>query len=508
MANKKHLAILQQGVEVWNNWRQQNPQIKPNLRNINLSKKKLTGINFANTDLRGVNFNNATLIKADFSHAQLGLNYELFWFVSLTITVFGIWFFRIDLINVCLIYFIALFYSILGCTFTFLVNKPFLPQHEKLVSKSESNLWKYNRNSTYILENNELLPNCLTNIIHLIYWSFLNFIPLFYFLAWLEPKLRLFADNDNITLLIFCCTLIAIFYISLSGFGLNIDYLLRKIFFFLIPITRFINANLTDANFSCAYVAHVDFIKANIKRTNWNKARGIRQISINIEEPYILKPLILNLILHRQAKKQDLEKINLSGLNLSKTDFEKSKLISTDLSKSNLSFANFSNANLTKAQLSGADLTGATLTGACIEDWKINSQTNLTNVVCDYIYLKQSFKERRPHSGKFKPGEFTKRYQKILETVDLYFDDGIDWKIFLQSFNKLKDEDKLRIKSGKYQLPIVQAIENKNDRSFLIKVGVSPDTNKEEWEKSFRNSYNLLLDAKEQTINILSTELE
>lgn len=31
MANKEHLKILKQGVEVWNKWRKENPHIKPDL---------------------------------------------------------------------------------------------------------------------------------------------------------------------------------------------------------------------------------------------------------------------------------------------------------------------------------------------------------------------------------------------------------------------------------------------------------------------------------------------
>lgn len=74
--------------------------------------------------------------------------------------------------------------------------------------------------------------------------------------------------------------------------------------------------------------------------------------------------------------------------------------------------------------------------------WNINSKTNLKNVKCDYIYLKSTYSEeqkkwifsdRCPHDPDkiFALGEFTKRYQKLLETVDIYFDDGIDWQAFL-----------------------------------------------------------------------------
>jgi hypothetical protein len=31
VANEEHLAILKQGVEVWNKWREKNPEIKPDL---------------------------------------------------------------------------------------------------------------------------------------------------------------------------------------------------------------------------------------------------------------------------------------------------------------------------------------------------------------------------------------------------------------------------------------------------------------------------------------------
>jgi len=37
MANEEHLKILKQGVEVWNKWREENPQEKPELQRVNLS---------------------------------------------------------------------------------------------------------------------------------------------------------------------------------------------------------------------------------------------------------------------------------------------------------------------------------------------------------------------------------------------------------------------------------------------------------------------------------------
>jgi uncharacterized protein YjbI with pentapeptide repeats len=61
MANEEQLAILKQGVEVWNKWRKENPKVE-----IDLNEAPLSGAN-----LRAVNFNGAILMGADLSHAFL-----------------------------------------------------------------------------------------------------------------------------------------------------------------------------------------------------------------------------------------------------------------------------------------------------------------------------------------------------------------------------------------------------------------------------------------------------
>jgi len=88
MANKKHLAIINQGTEAWNNWRDENveTQLQPNLSGanlsgINLQRAYLANTNFGGANLSGglfyeANFSGANLIKADlrganFSHADL-----------------------------------------------------------------------------------------------------------------------------------------------------------------------------------------------------------------------------------------------------------------------------------------------------------------------------------------------------------------------------------------------------------------------------------------------------
>ena len=66
MANEEHLKILKQGVEAWNEWREKNPQITPDLSKANLYKADLSV-----ADLTGANLSAAKLIKADLSKANL-----------------------------------------------------------------------------------------------------------------------------------------------------------------------------------------------------------------------------------------------------------------------------------------------------------------------------------------------------------------------------------------------------------------------------------------------------
>ncbi len=76
MANQKHLDILRQGVKVWNQWREEHPDIQPDLTFSNYPKEDLAGANlsralFSWADLYGVNLNGADLSYAQFGSASL-----------------------------------------------------------------------------------------------------------------------------------------------------------------------------------------------------------------------------------------------------------------------------------------------------------------------------------------------------------------------------------------------------------------------------------------------------
>jgi hypothetical protein len=71
MANRKHLEILEQGVEIWNEWRNENPSIRPNLRGAELIGQEFEDIDFSRADLREADLSMTSLSGANLSQARL-----------------------------------------------------------------------------------------------------------------------------------------------------------------------------------------------------------------------------------------------------------------------------------------------------------------------------------------------------------------------------------------------------------------------------------------------------
>jgi hypothetical protein len=76
MANESHLSVLKQGVESWNQWREQDRNIKPDLSEadlprVNLSGAALWGVDLSQANLRWANLSEADLWGADLTGANL-----------------------------------------------------------------------------------------------------------------------------------------------------------------------------------------------------------------------------------------------------------------------------------------------------------------------------------------------------------------------------------------------------------------------------------------------------
>jgi len=66
MANLEHLKILNKGVDVWNKWRQQNPEVNPDL-----SESKISSANLYRYRLSGANLRGSILVQSCLSDADL-----------------------------------------------------------------------------------------------------------------------------------------------------------------------------------------------------------------------------------------------------------------------------------------------------------------------------------------------------------------------------------------------------------------------------------------------------
>ena len=71
MPNKEQLAILMQGVKIWNRWREENPEEEIDLFGADLSNASLNGANLSSVNLSDASLSNSDVIYADLSNANL-----------------------------------------------------------------------------------------------------------------------------------------------------------------------------------------------------------------------------------------------------------------------------------------------------------------------------------------------------------------------------------------------------------------------------------------------------
>lgn len=279
-------------------------------------------------------------------------------------------------------------------------------------------------------------------------------------------------------------------------------------------------ANLTKANLKGANLKSADLCEANLTEANLKRAFlvGADMGKVNLTKANLAGAFLCGVDLGRanltradltaaHLARADLTRADLTGANLTGADLTGAILKGANLTGACLKGAYLSKADLTAAVLSKADLTEAflvktqapntdfnqaVLTAACIEDWNINSATQLDSVICDFIYLRLP-DERCPIVGNFAPGEFSKLFQKVCETIELTFLQGIEWKAFFISFQKLQ-----RVKSQGAELSI-QGIEKKSNGAFIIRLSVPANANKLEIETFWKKEYDLQLKVLDDT---------
>jgi uncharacterized protein YjbI with pentapeptide repeats len=262
--------------------------------------------------------------------------------------------------------------------------------------------------------------------------------------------------------------------------------------------TSFCGADLNNAVFTRAVLKSTNFNPSKAKPTrlshmDWTDAKDLNRARIG--DSILTNLAIRKLLVTRRGHNKNYSNANLRGANLTGVDLSQANLTRADLSNALLRKTNLNDANLREANVLGTDFTGAYLTGTCIEAWNIDATTILENVDCQHIFLLEQpnirgTRERRPSSSSFAPGEFTKLFQEVLSTIDLIFQDGIDWKAFASAFKTLQ------VQNQDTELTI-QSIENKGDGVIVVRVNAPLDADKEKIHSEFNQNYDVALKALE-----------
>ena len=252
---------------------------------------------------------------------------------------------------------------------------------------------------------------------------------------------------------------------------------------------NFTQATLAGANFTQATLAGANFTQATLTQVNWYQVKQLDRVEFKgtmLSNPKVRDLVVTHHGANQSYKGLDLKELNLIGADLSDTD-----LTEADISNATLEGAWLEGVNLTKTQALGTNFRQARFTGACLEAWNIDSTTHLEEAICEYVYLLNDHKERRPNSGNFAPGEFTKLFEEVLDTIDLIFRNGVDWKAFVTSFTQVQVENEGT------ELTI-QSIENKGDGVVVVRVNAPPETDKEKIHSDFNRNYEAELKALEE----------
>jgi uncharacterized protein YjbI with pentapeptide repeats len=268
--------------------------------------------------------------------------------------------------------------------------------------------------------------------------------------------------------------------------------------------TSFYNANLTDADFTSATLKSTDFRGANLTRTCWRNTEKLDRVRPGTT--YLQDAKVRQLLITGQGQDQNFDRQNLSRVNLQGANLADASFISTDLNEASLQDADLSRAKLVQTQLDEADLTGATLTGATIEDWGITSSTKLQGVRCSYVFMRLPSKDdpnqrRKPDNWEeeFEDGDFADFIKPIVDTLDLYHNQGVDPRAIAISLKQLAEnhpEAELRI----------AAMEARGQDKFLLRVATAPDSDRSALSAEYFATYNQIKALAEADVQKLLGE--
>ena len=266
--------------------------------------------------------------------------------------------------------------------------------------------------------------------------------------------------------------------------------------------TSFHQLDLSRVSLRGAQLANSDLRAHKLYRTCFQSALGLERAKVDSRYLDLEIPKVQYLLTHTCSPDPDFSRLCLRGAYLQGGDLRYINLTDTDLSGADLRDTDLRDAILAQCQVYGVDFTNTNLTGICIKDWGVNDQTCLSNVVCDYVYreLDQKGKptDRYPSDRNFEPQEFESLYQEIGNVAELIFKEGVNWRAFSFSMQKLDLEDN--------ELGLeLKGFERRGDR-WVVRVTHNQHVPKQEVERRLIDIYEDmkgLLAAKEEQINQL-----
>ncbi|MEM6452681.1 MAG: CHAT domain-containing protein [Cyanobacteria bacterium P01_D01_bin.105] len=274
--------------------------------------------------------------------------------------------------------------------------------------------------------------------------------------------------------------------------------------------TTFHCANLTEANCTLTRLKCTDLSKATLKRTNFYNAQQLDTSKLN--GTILESTPVRRLAVSKNGHQQNYQNLNLQGINLTDAELSNANFTESNLNEATLVRAVLLAANLTKVQSIGTDFQRAQLTGACIEAWNINNSTQLTDIDCQYLYLRNHQQERRPSSGFFEPGEFAQLFQEVIDTIDLLFQNGVNWQALntmLAQANQTQPQTQ-EIQSSQLSQSLspnpmvdqnqpfsIRSIENKNDGAVVVRIDAPPNADKADIHQKLVEAYNNALQTIE-----------
>ncbi|MDF5725898.1 MAG: pentapeptide repeat-containing protein [Rhizonema sp. PD37] len=268
--------------------------------------------------------------------------------------------------------------------------------------------------------------------------------------------------------------------------------------------TSFRKANLSNANFSAVTLKSTDFRLAILTRTNFHKTKKLDRVRPGTT--YLQKAQVREVLVTGEVQDKNFDRQDLRGVNFKRANLVDASFISADLSEANLQDADLSKANLVQAQLDGTDFTGAILTGAYIKDWNITSNTKFDRVRCKYVYMRLLTKEnsnllRKPDNNLevFKDGEFGDFIKPLVDTLDLYHNQGVDPRAIAISFKQLAENH------PEAELRIV-GMEVKGEDKFLLRAKTVDIADKSSLSQEYFEIYNELKALAQQELKALISE--